>query len=273
MMVETECGYIFVDGISVVRLQRSDGRPGSSSNGFSMLSYNLKPLGWVGDGDGLIESVVAAQLFNGQLDPHWEEVPTGSRLIHPRYTLNVEKTPSGWLPKFEDGLTRRMHSLRLQQNQDDAMGLLEELLRRRDGRTKPREDWKWWLAPGEDGLSRRPFQLALRSMLNHIAGLVRTGEADHAGWFGKERASALDLAGWADRDYKHYFDPVPRIGAMLATYIKSSLIDLYRGSNTIQVDADGSALIFTQTEISAFRERFRRSPMTDREYLDFVNTH
>jgi hypothetical protein len=273
MMVETDGCGIYVDGIPAVSLQFGGGRPGSRGNGVVMWSYNAKPLGWVEDCHHLIECVLAAKVFGGELDPHWEEVPTGSRLIHPRYTLDVEMTHSGWLPEIMDGLTRRTHSLRPQPNASAAKRVLEELLRRRVGRSRPSEDWQGWLEPAKEGLSRHPFQLALRSMRAHIEALVRTGVGDPGGFVGEERTSAADLARWVDEIYGGHFDPLPRIGAIVATYIKSSLIALYGGADSIRVGADGSALIFTRAELSAFRERFRRSPMTDREYLNLVDSH
>jgi hypothetical protein len=273
MIPEQDYRNVYIDGISAVHLVRSAGRPGSNGDGFSMWSCNAKPLGWVGDGCRLIECVVAAQLISGELDPYWEAVPTGARLIHPRYTLRAEKTPKGWLPKIEDGLIGRTHSLKPQNSKDEAMAFLDDLLRRRVGRTKPVSDWQWWFGPAEEYHSNYDFQHALHLIAPDIHDFVRNGDVDAPWWPGERRASGIKFAKSIDRICGFHLETVPRIGTILATYIKSTLIGLYAGADKIQINADGSALTFTKVELAAFRERFRRSPVTDRQYLDFVNNN
>ena len=92
-----ECGDIYIDGVLAVRLLHSDGRPGATSDGYAMWSYNSRPLGWIADGSYLIECVTAAHIINGELEPRWEDVRGGAKLIHPRYTLSVESASAGWL--------------------------------------------------------------------------------------------------------------------------------------------------------------------------------
>ena len=67
-----------------------------------MFAYNCRPLGWIDNGAYLIECVIAGLLIGGKLTPQWEPLPSGIRLIHPRYVLDVEKTSQGWVPTISD---------------------------------------------------------------------------------------------------------------------------------------------------------------------------
>jgi hypothetical protein len=262
-----DSGGVYINGIMVLHLLRSDGRPGSRGDGFAMWSYNCRPIGWIDDGSGLIECVTAALLLDDKLAPQWEDVPDGMRFIHPRYTLAIDQTSNGWVPSITDELTRRCHRFTARQTRIEAVHLVDNLLRRHLGRERPTFDLHWWLSAG--GLTHT-FQLALSVAGVNIASLVRD---EPIAWRDYQLASAVELAGLLDKCSFHGINPLPRLATILATYFKSALIDLYRGADTIVVDPAGSTLRFSYSELAAFRAHFRRSPMTDGDYLDFVKKH
>jgi hypothetical protein len=261
---------VYINGIMVLRLLPSDGRPGFTGNGFAMWSYNCRPMGWIGDGAGLIQSVTAALLLDGKLAPQWEDVPNGMRFIHPRYTLAIDQTSNGWVPSITDELTRRCHRFIARQTRIEAVHLLDNLLRRHLGRERPSFDLQQWLGAGE---LNRDFELALYVAGVNIASLVRNVDIEPGRWNDHQRALAVELAGWLDTYSCRGVNPLPRLATKLATYFKAALIDLYRGADTIVVDPAGCTLRFSYRELAAFRARFRRSPMTDDDYLDFVKKH
>jgi hypothetical protein len=265
---------VFINDILTVRLCRSVGRPGSRGNGFAMWSYNVRPLGWIDDGHHLIECVVASQLVNGELAARWEEIPNGLRLIHPRYTLSVEQNSSGWVPKITDEVSGKSHSLKPRGLKFEAINLLDHLLRRRVGRERPDFDLLSWTSHDDNEIDeRRQFQLALRVIAPHLRKLVVSTADVEDHQIAKARASAAELAKLLDGYYCGGLDPIPLLGTILATYIKSTLIDLYRGVAHGLVGPYPSVLLFTKEELASFRDRFRRSPMTDDKYLEFVDRH
>jgi hypothetical protein len=264
---------VFINGVLAVRLCASFARTKTSGDGHAMWSYNCKPLGWISNRWYLIECVSAALLVDGALTPRWETVPTGIRLIHPRYTLEARQTKDGWICSITDELYRRSHSLKTVKSKIDAQYLLENLLRRRLGRDRPSFQIGQWLGAYIETDKNHQFQLALDAAGPDIGVLIGTNHiaADH--WDGDRLESALKLAKLLDENYYYGFDPLPFLVTTLATYIKSALIDVYSGANSIVVDHSGSTLKFTPQELKAFRDRFRRAPMTDDEYLDFVENH
>jgi hypothetical protein len=267
-------GGIFLDGVRAVRLYRSIGRPGSRSDGFAMWLHDGSPLGWIGDGRLLITSVVAAKILNGDLTARWQATSTSARLIHRRYTLNVEQTPAGWVPKIVDEVSARAHTLKPMKTPVDAMYLLDDLLRRIVGRQGP--------GPGSeyDLLSKHPpatvdhqLQLALNAMGPDIGELVRDDYIHPDRWIGHRRMSALfGLADLLDEYFDWWLDPLPLLACALADCIKYSLLLLYRGADALPIDPS-FPLTFTKTELEAFRARFRRRPMNDEDYLLFVHKH
>jgi hypothetical protein len=263
---------VFINNILTVRLCRSVGRPGSRGNGFAMWSYNVRPLGWIDDGHHLIECVVASQLVSGELTARWEEIPNGLRLIHPRYTLSVEQNSSGWVPKITDEVSGRSHSLKPRGLKSEAVSLLLDLLGRRVGRERPDFDLLSWTSHDDNEIDvRRQFQLALRVIGPYLAALViRTADIEDR-QIAEARVSAAQLAKLLDRYYCYGLDPIPLLGTILATYIKSALIDLYRGVAHGLVGPYPSVSLFTKEELTTFRDRFRHCPMTDEEYLQFVD--
>jgi hypothetical protein len=263
---------VYINDLMAVRLYRSDGRPRSSGNGYAMWSYNYRPLGWVDDGSYLVECVTACLLVGGQLTPRWEHVPTGIRLIHPRYTLTVEQTSNGWVPSISDELIGRSHSFKARKTSIEAGKLLNDLLRRRVGREKPAFEPQRWLDPSDQVSQKPEFRLGLRVIGPDIAALIHNaGTKNH--WADQRLASALELAKLLDRSIRYGFDELPRLATILATYIKFALIDIYRGNNSVVLDPAACPLTFATKELVAFRDRFRRSPITDEEYLDFVSKH
>src|SRR5262245_12489181 len=96
----TDCWGIYINGVLAVRLYRSDMPSGSNQSGFAMWSYDGRSLGKIRDGSFLIEAVAAANLLNGDLTPQWQATPVGGRLLHPRYTLEVEGSGTVWVPKI-----------------------------------------------------------------------------------------------------------------------------------------------------------------------------
>jgi hypothetical protein len=265
-------GHIFIDGVSSVWCLVSDGRPGSSGNGYAMFSYNAQPLGWVNDGDHLIECVVGEHVMRGALDPRWEDMPRVAKLIHPRYTLNVERAPRGWKSTITDELTGRARSVKPRATKSEAIHLLTKLLHRRAARARSNFDRQWWLASPTVPLCERDmFQRAL-GIGPDLGSFVRNGEWSPTGWSAKQQALAADFAMALNGRYKTYFDPVPFVGTILATFMKSVLVDLYRGANEVVLAPGGPPMRFTDAELTAFRDRFRHSPMSDREYLDIVNS-
>jgi hypothetical protein len=119
----------------------------------------------------------------------------------------------------------------------------------------------------------RDFELALYLAGSTIASLVRNPDIEPSRWNDHQRTLAVELADWLDQYSCRGLNRLPRLATMLANYFKSALIDLYRGANTVKLGPAGSILTFTNKELAAFRHRFRRSPMTDEHYLDFINKH
>jgi hypothetical protein len=273
MLDETE-GGIFVDGTLAARLYRSDGRPGSSSDGFAMWSHDCRPLGWVADGRLLVVAVVATKLFNGELTARWQATSTGVRLIHRRYTLSIEQNSAGWVPNVVDEMSGRSHTFKPMKTAFHAMYLLDDLLRRIVGRQGPGPD------SDNEPLGKHPpasmdhqLQLALKAMGPDIGELVRDDYIDPDRWIGHRRMSALfDLADLLDDYFDWWLDPLPLLACALADYIKLSLLRLYGGADALPIDAR-FPLTFTKVELEAFRDRFRRRPITDEDYLLFVHKH
>jgi hypothetical protein len=270
MIPETDGYGVYINGLLVVRLFRSDGRPRSKGNGFAMWSYNKQPLGWIDDGRFLIECVTAGLLVGGRLTSKWEQVPTGMRLIHPRYTLAVEQTSNGWLPTISDELVRRSHSLKPRATKIEAINILNDLLRRRVGREKPSFELRRWFGKYHEAGQTHQFQLALDLLGPEIVTLIQNNDIEPSHW---RVASASKLANLLDTNFYGRLDPLPLLATTLAAYIKFALINVYRGADSVVVDPAGSVVTFAANELAAFRNRFRRSPMTDEEYLNFVHEH
>jgi hypothetical protein len=269
--VEDRC-VVYVNRLMVAHLFRSDGRPRSKKLGFAMWSYNGQPLGWIEDGGYYCELVTAALQLEGQLAPRWESLQTGMRLIHPRYTLTVEKTANGWRPSIVDDLLGTSHSFAPRRTMIEAANLLDNLLRRRVGREKPSLELD---RPGAGFYEcTTELQLAFSSGLLNFSGLIRDEAIKPYHWSEIwKNASVVKLVKSLD-DYSYpSLDPLLLLATTLATYIKSALIDVYRGANSITPVPGSTALTFSAEELAAFRDRFRRSPMTDDEYINLINQH
>jgi hypothetical protein len=117
------------------------------------------------------------------------------------------------------------------------------------------------------------LRLALEVMGPDIGELIRDDYIDPDRWIGHRRMSALlNLADLLDDYYDYAFDPLPLLACTLADYIKCAVLRLYRGADCIPFDPS-FPITFTPTELANFRERFRHRPMSDDEYLHFVNKH
>jgi hypothetical protein len=265
---------VYINDLQVAQLNYSNGRRGHSEDGYSMFSYNGEPLGWIGDGCYQHECIAAELLAAGKLDPKWERVPTGLRLIHPRYTLNIEQTSLGWVPTILDELRKRSHTLVPQKTRPDAVNVLDTLLRRLVGRQRPPFDPRAWLVSDyvETGTVHQ-FQLALEFVGPFIKKFIRNDLIKLVCRGSPPPPSALKLASMFDYERRYGLDPAPLVATWLATYIKCALIDVYRGANSVIVAPDGSRMTFTAKELADFRVRFRRSPPTDRDYLNLVERY
>jgi hypothetical protein len=241
---------------------------GSNQSGFAMWSYDCRPLGKIKSGEFLVEAVAAANLLNGDLTPQWQATPVGGRLLHPRYTLEVEGSGTVWVPKITDELSGRSHCLRPTKTYDGAVSLLEDLLRRRVGREMP------VLHQSREFAFNDHVRRALEIVALDLPALVRGGYLDPDRWDREPRVSLLKpMARWFDRNFDRWLDPVPLLGTMMACYIKWALLAIYRGAATISFRQDLPPVTFTTAELLAFRRRFRQHPMTDEEYLGFVKEH
>jgi hypothetical protein len=269
--VEDGC-VVYVNRLMVAHLLRSDGRPRSEKLGFAMWSYNGQSLGWIEDGGYYCELVTAALLLEGKLAPRWEPLQTGMRLIHPRYTLTVKKTPNGWRPSIVDDLLGTSHSFAPRRTMIEAANLLDDLLRRRVGHEKPSFELDRPAAGFYECTTE--LQLAFSSGLLDLSGLIRDGSIKQYHWSEIwENASVLKLVKSLD-DYSYPgLDPLLLLATTLATHIKSALIDVYRGANSIALIPGSTVLTFSAEELAAFRGRFRRFPMTDDEYINLINQH
>lgn len=272
-MIPVFDGGLYINGLLAVRLNRSVGRRGSSGDGYAMFAYNCRPLGWIDNGRYLIECVTAGLLMDGKLTPQWEKLSSGIRLIHPRYVLDVKQTSQGWVPTISDELLGRSHSLKTQDTCVDAASLLYALLGRRVGRERPSFDLQQWLGDCREAYKQHRFQLALDVIGPKIAALIRDDKVGLDQWGDQPPPFASKLASIFDNYYCVGFDALPLTATALATYIKTALIDLYRGANSVVISSTGSTVMFTAVELAAFRERFRRSPMTDEDYLSLVQKH
>jgi hypothetical protein len=174
------------------------------------------------------------------------------------------------VPSISDELGRS-HTLKARATNIQAVKLLEDLLRRRVGREKPFFETQPWLDPSDDLGQRPQFRLGLGLIATDIAALIRNDHVESAQWTGERLASAMTLAKLLNYSIRCGLDELPRLATILATYIKFALIDIYSGANSVVLA--GRTLTFTSEELLAFRDRFRRCPMTDEEYLDFVNKH
>ncbi len=161
--------------------------------------------------------------------------------------------------------------MKVQGTSTEAIKLLDELLRRRVGREKPSFELERSLAEFEE--SSLQLQLALSSGLLNIAGLIRNEIIKQYHWSEVQSGAVLNLARLLDTYSSPGLDPLPLLATTLATYIKSALIDVYRGADSIFLGGACCSLVFSTEELVAFRDRFRRSPMTDEEYLDLVDKH
>ena len=121
--------------------------------------------------------------------------------------------------------------------------------------------------------SNHKFQLALDLIGPKIAALIRNNQVEPDHWGDRPPPSALKLASIFDNYYCSGLDALPLTATALATYIKTALIDLYRGANAVVISSTGSTVMFTAVELATFREWFRRSPMMDEDYLSFVQNH
>jgi hypothetical protein len=261
---------VYINDLKVAHLNYSNGRRGHSEDGYSMFSYNGEPLGWIGDGWYLHECIAAELLLAGTLDPKWEQVPTGLRLIHPRYTLNIVQTSTGWVPTICDELTKRSHSLQAQTSCANAVRILETVLRRRVGRERPRFVPHWQYAEIEPGYH---FQLALPLISPLIMRLIRNNQMRRACWGLSPPPSVSKVVTFFDQMRRSGLDLAPQLTAWLATFIKCALIDFYRGANSVIGAPNDFVLTFTTKELADFRDWFRRSPLTDRDYLNLVERY
>ena len=92
----------------------------------------------------------------------------------------------------------------------------------------------------------------------------KTGSLFHAD-------SQRDLAKLLDDYLVDIWDPVPLVVTIAASHIKAAVLRIYRGATSMTLDPTAPPIGFTQSELLAFRERFRRQPLTDEDYLDFAN--
>jgi len=262
-------GSIYINGVNAIEFDWH--RTLKGVDWFPMWACDGQPLGLINQGCYLIECVVAHLLVSGRLTPQWEQVPGGMRLTHPRYTLAVTQRLQGWLPTISDELTRRSHSLAVQRTCIDAMNVLDALLQRRISRELPDFDWGRWSYPYEETSEEWQFQLALELAGPVIADLIRHGSSTPVQWNGQPPECAKKLAGFLDKVCRlGKFDPAPKLATIIATYIKYSLISLYRGGRSIAVTPHGFPVTFTDADLRAFRNRFRQALPTDGEYLAFA---
>jgi hypothetical protein len=262
-------GDLYINGERAVRIHPSMGRCGSRWDGYVLWTWDYRPLGWVAT-TYLAQIVVAAKLFEGELTPVWEPTNVGARALHPRFTFEVERTPSGWLVRVTDEITGRRHSLKPKPTEDEAKAAAGELYGRLVGHAMPPA--KLCKPPSGLDLTNRqdyPLVLALAALRDDVAGLVRAGSVDTR----RSLRFVDDLARFLDECYTLGLDPVPLLGTRVATYIKAALLELYRGASSMALDPTMAAVQFTQGELRAFRERFRRQPMMDNEYLKFVDRY
>jgi hypothetical protein len=261
---------IYINGILAIRLYRSDMPSGSNRSGFAMWSYDCRSFGKIRDGTLLIESVAAANLLNGDLTPQWQATPVGGRLLHPRYSLEVEGSGTVWVPKITDELSGRSHCLRPTKTYDGAVSLLEDLLRRRVGREIPTELYQPY---GPFGDLVRPIFKILTAII--VPALVRDHQLDPGRWTTRQpRLSVLvPMARSIDALFGGSFDPVPLIGTIMGGYIKWALLTVYGGAASISFCQGLPPVEFTIEQLTAFRDRFRQHPMTDEDYLEFVSQH
>lgn len=261
-------GGIYVDGIMVIRLYPSEGRPRSHGDGHGLWSYNFHPLGWVDDGLYRVECAAAALLVRGDLTPQWEQTANGLTLVYPRYTLVVEQVGNGWRPRISDDLSGFSHSLHSTQTCAEAVAVLEDLIRRHLGRARPDFD------PYEYSVRQRcELQLALSLVRPKISALIRNEPEDNDDQWSDQTETARQLAHHLNRKMRYRLDEYPRLVTLVASHLKTQLLKIYSGVSSEILFPAATPLALSPHEIAALRARFRRSPMTDAEYLDFVKTN
>jgi hypothetical protein len=261
MIPKAQGDSVFINGDRALRLIRSDGRPGSTGDGFVMWSSDGRPFGWVNDGECLIDCVVASKLLNGELAPQWQTTPEGYSLVHPRYTLRIKESNGCFIPTITDETTQRCHRLAPRKTAHEAIYALEELLRRRLGRTMPSLHYYLWLERPLNTCS--PLQLAERAIAPEIESFAKYKKVCPTPSVG--HAQLIELAAFFDKTIGSHFDPLPYLATVVASRIKSSFLKLYRGRTAM----GGLAAV----ELKTFRDHFRRRPYTDEEYLHFVNSN
>jgi hypothetical protein len=261
--------FIHINGVPAILLSWAKSRGGDL--GLGMWSCNGQALGWIEPAPYPMRCVGAELQLSGKLTPRWEEVPDGWRLIHPRYTLAAAQTPQGWLPTISDELTKRSHSLAIRPTRTDAMKVLDTLLQRRVGREPPPFGLHQWFGDCDQYDDRWQFQLAMDLAGPVIADLIRHRCSPPIQCTGNPPQCATQLASFFDKF--RGFDAAARLATILATYIKAAALDIYQGRRSIAVTANGLPVTFTDQELKAFRDQFRRAPLTDDEYLAFTYKH